>query len=209
MKTLDKGHDKIKKISEQLRHEVLEPAKEETKKIIAEAHERAAEIVAAANKEAEKIISEARQAVEEEKNVFHSSLSQAGKQSIEALRQTIEQQLFNDQLHKALNAETTNPKIIASLIDAIVKAIDKEGLSVDLAAYIPKSVSAKDVNQFLLAGTLKQLKGDGVIVGDFSGGARIKMLDKNLTIDISDQALEELLSKYVRKDFRKLLFEKN
>ena len=168
MKTLDKGQDKIKQISEQLRHEVLEPAKEEAKKVIAEAHERAAGIVANAHKEAEAIVEEGRKAVEQERNVFHSSLAQAGRQGMEALRQNIEHHLFSDQLHTAFTTETNNPKVIASLIDAIVKAIEKEGISADLVAYVSKTVSPKEVNQHLLAGTLKKLKGEGVELGGFS-----------------------------------------
>ena len=37
MKSLEKSQDKIQKISKQLRHEILEPAQEEAKKIIEDA----------------------------------------------------------------------------------------------------------------------------------------------------------------------------
>lgn len=206
MKTLDKGQDKIKKISELLRHEVLEPAKDEAKKIIEGAQAHALEIIADAKKEAHRIIEEGRKIAEQEKNVVHSALSQAGKQSIEALRQDIEHHLFSDQLHTVLNEGTANPKVIAALIDAVIKAIEKEGIGADLMAYIPKSVSVKEVNQLLLEETLKKLKSQTVELGGFTGGARVRLLDKNLTIDVSEEALKELLAKYVRKDFRKLLF---
>jgi hypothetical protein len=38
------------------------------------------------------------------------------------------------------------------------------------------------------------------------GGIAVKLVKENITIDITDQALEEWVSKYVRQDFRKILF---
>jgi V/A-type H+-transporting ATPase subunit E len=44
------------------------------------------------------------------------------------------------------------------------------------------------------------------VVGSFKGGAQLQWHDRKLTLDMSDDALKELLSTYVRKDFRKMLF---
>lgn len=206
MKTLEKGQDKIQKISDQLKKEVLEPAHLEAKHIIEEAKKRASQIHSEAEKSAENLIQAARQTIEQERNVFQSSLEQAAKQAVGALRQTIEHQLFNDQLHLELSQSTVNPKVIADLISAIVKSIEKEGTKGDLSAAIPQAVSVKDVNHYLAEGILKRLKEQSVVVGDFLGGAKVKFVDKNLTIDMSEETLKDLLSRYVRKDFRKLIF---
>lgn len=208
MKSLEKGQDKIQKISDQLRREILEPAHDEAKKIIEEAKKKAAHINAEAEKQAEELIHAGRRAIEQERNVFHSSLQQASKQVLEALRQSIEQNLFNDQLNKVLSQSAVNPRVIADLITAIVKAIEKEGISADLSAAIPKAVSTKEVNELLAEDILKRLKEHSVVLGDFAGGAKVKFVDKNLTIDISDEALKDLISRYVRKDFRKMIFGK-
>lgn len=206
MKTLEKGQEKIKKISDQLRRETLEPAQEEARKIIEEAKIRADEIIAEAEKQTEVIFAEARKAIEQERNVFESSLQQATKQSLESLRQSIEHRLFNEQLHQIISKQASEPNVIAKLITAIINAIEKEGLSADLAAIVPKHVSAKEVNHLLTEEVLKKLKEHSVVLGDFAGGIQIKLLDKNLMIDISDEALKDLVSHYVRKDFRKLIF---
>ncbi len=208
MKTLEKDQDKIQKISNKLRHEILEPAQEEARKIIEEARKKAAHIQSEAEKQAEELIQAGRKAIEQERNVFHSSLQQAAKQVMEALRQSIEHSLFNEELHKILTHSTANPKVIANLITAIVEAIEKEGVSVDLSAVIPKAVSVKEVNDFLIDSILKKLKEHSVILGDFAGGAKIKLINKNLTIDISEETLMDLISRYIRKDFRKLIFGK-
>ena len=207
MKTLDKGSDKIKKICDIIKHETIEPAKHEAHGIIESAKARAEEIVAEAERQAEKLHAQARAAIEQERNVFHSSLTQATRQSVESLKQEIEHKLFNEELDRIVKSQTANPTLIANLINSIVKAIDKEGIATELAAIIPKSVSAAEVNKLLGEAILKRLKDQSVTVGNFEGGAQVRLVDKKMTIDISDSALKELLSNYVRKDFRKLLFE--
>lgn len=206
MKTLEKGQDKIQKISDQLRKEILEPAQQEAHRIIEEAKKKAVHIHQEAEKNAESLIQSARKANEQERSIFKSSLEQASKQAVGALRQVIEHHLFNEQLDLALKQVTVNPKVIADLITAIVKSIEKEGVSADLSAAIPKSVSAKEVNAYLVDGVLQRLKNESVVLEDFLGGAKVKYLDKNLTIDISETAIKDLLAQYVRKDFRKLIF---
>lgn len=206
MKSLEKGQDKIQKISEQLRFEILEPAQEEAKKLIEEARKKASHIILEAEKQAEELIHAGRKAIEQERNVFHSSLEQSSKQVMEALRQSIEKRLFNDALYKNLRPVVTNPHVIADLISAFIKAIAKYGASADLSAVIAESVSVKEVNELLTDDILKCLKEQSVVLGDFPGGVRIKFIDKNLTVDISEETLVDLLARYVRKDFRKLIF---
>ncbi len=206
MKTLDKGKDRVEKIVKVLREETLEPAKEEAQRIIDEAKAEAERIVKAAEKEAEDIVERGRQNIQKERGVFESSLKQAGKQAMEALRQDIEEKLFNGQLGSILEGGSHDPQLVAKLINCIVDAVSKNGSDVDLSAFVPAAVSAKDVNAALGEATLRKLREGGVAVGKFKGGAQVRLNDQRMTIDISETALKELLSSYVRKDFRKLLF---
>lgn len=206
MKTLEKGQDKIKKICDTLKKETLEPAKKEADDIIKSAKERSADIITEAEAEAKKIIKDARLAVEQERNVFHSSLDQALKQTLEALKQEIEQKLFNQSLEKIVSQHMSDPKVIATIIDAVVASIERDSLSKDFSAIVPQAVSAEEINRSLAADTLEKLKDHSVALGPCTGGAQIKLVDKRMTIDISDQALSDYLISYVRKDFRKWLF---
>jgi len=206
MKSLEKGEEKIQKICDVLRRETLEPAQLEAEGVIEQAKEKAAGIVREAEQNAEKIVEDARKSIEQERNVFHSSLEQAATQSLESLRQSIEHKLFNSEIESEIKQKSSDPNVIARLIDSIIKAIDEEGVSVDLSAVIPQVVSADEVNRLLGEKVLKRLKEQSVVVGHFDGGAQIKIHDKKMTIDITDSAIKELLSSYVRKDFRELLF---
>ncbi len=206
MKTLKDGQEKIQEICDVLRRETLEPAHTEARSVIEEAKAKAHKIISDAESQAEQLHLNAKKTIEQERNVFKTALEQASVQSLEALRQDIEGHLFNTELNRVLNEQTTKPDVIAKLITVIIDAIEKEGIGADLSSSIAKSVSADDVNRLLSEGILKKLQGNSVVVGNFSGGARVQVHDKKLTIDISDEALRELLTTYVRKDFRKIIF---
>ena len=206
MKPLKDGQDKIQEICNLLRRDTLDPAKMEAQEIIQSAQLRAKAIVEEAEMEAQRQLEGVRQAIEQERRVFHTSLEQAAVQGLEALRQEVEKSLFNKELFRVVEAEAVKPDLVAKLINAIVKAIEAEGLSSDISAAIPRSVSAHEVNRLLVDGVLKKLKEGGVSVGNFAGGAKVQLHDKKMTIDITDEALRELLTTYIRKDFRKLIF---
>lgn len=206
MEKFEKGTDKIQKICDTLRKETLEPAKQEAQSIVAEAHAKAARIVKEAEHEAKALHEHARKSIEQERNVFQSSLEQAARQSLEALRQAVEHELFNKELEKVIERQTADPAIIAKVINAIVEALQKDGLSADLSAVIPKHVSTEQVNALLLQNVISKLREKGVALGDFTGGAEVKVHGKRLTIDITDKTLKEILAEYARKDFRQLIF---
>lgn len=206
MKTLDNSQDKIEKICESIRKETLAPAQQEATRIIQEAKAQAEQILHDARQEHKNILANSAKEIEQERNVFNSSLLQAAKQSIETLRQEIQQNLFNNELEHLLEKELKDPKIIASLIGAIVKAIEKEGLDADLQAVVSQSTTPRAVNELIAKDVLNRLKGQSVIVGSFKGGAQVKVVDRKMTVDMTDSALKELIASFVRKDFRKLIF---
>lgn len=206
MRSLEKGQDKIQKICDKLRHETLEPAEKEAQRIVEEARKKAEGIQAEAERHVEQMIKQARGQIEQERNVFHSALQQAARQTVEGLRQEIEHKLFNDELQNILEKQMADPKIIADLINGIVKALEKEGLTTDLSAVIPRLISPNDVNALLIESVRKRLKGKTLEVGSFAGGAQVKLHGRKMTIDLTDQSIKELLANYMRKDFRKLMF---
>lgn len=206
MTTLDKGQDKIDQICTILRKDTLEPAEKKAAEIINAAEKKAQDIILEAEKKHNTLLSKAKDEIEQEKKVFQSSLYQAARQGVEYLRQEIEEKLFNPELTQKIKTVTVDPQIIASIISALVHSIEKEGMSGDLSAYIPQTVSAQAVNALLLDGVLHKLKNGSVEVGTFDGGAQVKIKDKRITIDMSDKALKDLLANYIRKDLRKYIF---
>lgn len=206
-KTLDSGEKKIQKICDALRKETLEPAKKEAEEMLKEAKRHAEQIVAEARKDAEEIIIQAKDSLDRNRELFESSLSQGTRLALDSLRQSIENELFCDQLGKILEEQTSDPQTIANLIRAIIAAVENEGLATDISAVIPRSVSPEAVNALLGEKIIKILKGNSIVLGEFNGGAQVKLDRKQITLDITEETLRELLATFIRKDFRKLIFK--
>lgn len=208
MKGMESGKDKVKKICDVLRKETLEPAKVEAQQIIEKARRTAEELLSDASRTIEKMHIEAKQQIEKQRKIFESSISQGCRQAVEALRQEIEEKLFAAELKSLLSQEMQKPQVIAELISAVVSGLEKEGMDVSLSAYIPASVPARSVNTLLVKNAVEKLAEKGVLVGSLEGGVELKMRGKNIILDLSSEALFEIVSKYVRKDFRDLFFGK-
>ncbi|MES2199304.1 MAG: V-type ATP synthase subunit E [Chlamydiota bacterium] len=207
MKEMDTGREKVKKICDVLRRETLEPAKQEADEIIRLAKLQAAEIVKSAKADAEKSNVEALKEIERQRVVFTTSLHQAGKQAIEALKNEIESKLFNPALSQMFDRSLAETKVVLDLVEAVVVALKKDGIDANLDICIPPAVSVKDINSQLIQHVGENLKSCTVSLGTMQGGITVRLGKENITIDITDQALKEWVSKYVRQDFRKILFE--
>lgn len=206
MKGLETGKDKLKKICEVLKKETLEPAEREKEEIITAARLVADEIVADATGAAKKMIEEARLEIEKQKAVFHAALTHASRQAIEALKEKIEQDLFNPQLAALVSQPLQEPQLIAQLITALVQALKKEGIESDLSAVVASSVSARVVNECLASEVVQALKEKSVVIGTMTGGVEVKILNDNITLAATDEVVQEMLASYIRKDFRDFIF---
>lgn len=205
MKTLEDSQKKIQQLCELLKKDAVDPAKREAEGILDEAKAKAQEIITEAEKQAHQLHETARKEIEQERNIFQSFMAQAAKQSVESLRQEIEKKFFKSELSQLVKQQTSDPKIIARLIEVVLTAIQKDGISANLSAVVAQSIPSKEVNALLAQNLLAQLREKSVVLGNFSGGIQVKVHDKDLTLDITDEALVELLNTY-RKGFRELVF---
>lgn len=206
MKGLETGKDKIQKICDSLRKETLEPAKQEAREIVENAHMQASEIVAEAKAKAVSMLEESAKEMEEKKRVFHASLNLACRQGIEQLKQKIEKDLFNQELASLVIKETTEPKVIANLLNSFMKSMEEKGIEEDFVALIPKGISPRSINELLAARVLERLQNKTVVASDIGGGLQIQLKGRQITIDISDVVVRELIAQYIRRDLRDLVF---
>jgi V/A-type H+-transporting ATPase subunit E len=124
------------------------------------------------------------------------------------LKEKIEHKLFDPELTKLIAKPMQDPKLMAHLINAIIHALEKEGTKSDLSVVISSALSAKAVNELLASEVLQRLKEKGVLISSLGGGVEVKLLNDNITIDLSDETIKEMVAAYIRKDFREYLFRK-
>lgn len=205
---METGKDKVKKICDVLRKETLEPSQKQAEELLAQATLQAQEIIAQAHLKQKQLFADAKEQIDKQRAIFESSLSQTSRQVIESLKQEITENIFNKQLLHLLKEEMSKPEILSRLINAVIGAVEKEGIESDLSVYIPEAVSAREVNALLLQNILDKLQEKSVLIGSIHGGIELKLHDKNITIEITDASLEELIKRYSRRDFHETIFRK-
>lgn len=206
MPDLERSDQRIQAICDKIRNETLDPAKEQAQEIIEQAHREAEQIRLHARQEANKIQSDMQRAMQEEKQIFISSLQQASKQAREELMQKIEESLFNPALASWVEKELGGASSHTKLIEVLIEAIQKEGIRADISVKIPKAFSPDEINASLSKEILDSLKGRSVQVSDVGAGVQVRMEGKKMVLDLSAKALEELIASFIRKDFRKVFF---
>ncbi len=207
MKGLDSGKNKIQKICDALRSETLEPAKQEAREIIENAHLQAADLMREAKEKMQGMLEATEQEIEQKRKTFQSSLQLACRQEIEWLKQKIEGKIFFQGLSDYIVKEMADPQLIAKLIDSSIKLLQDRGIEEDISVVIPQTISPRAINCLLVKSFLERLHEQSVVLGDFDGGIQIKLRDRQITIDISDRVVRELIANFIRKDFRDLIFQ--
>jgi V/A-type H+-transporting ATPase subunit E len=207
MKNLESGKEKIQKICDAIRKETLEPVQQESREIIENAKLQAAELLRDAESQAASLKKAAFQEIEEKKRLFESSLALSCRQGIEMLKQKIEEEFFSKELSDLVAKETGNPQLIVKMIESFMHSLEEQGIEEDFEVIIPKEIPARSINALLGQKILDRLKNKSVELGDFRGGVQIQMKGRQITIDISDTELRELIAAYIRRDFRDLLFQ--
>ena len=203
------AQDKLKQICDTLREETLKPAEEEAGSIVHNAREQAKRIVEEAKEEAQRIIRSAEEAADQNLKKGEAALIQAGKRSLENLKQAVETKIFKESLREWLDGVAADPQVSAKLVQALVQAVETQGISGNLSACIGKHVSARAVNEVLGKEITSKLKEKSVSIGKFSGGAQLKVDERNWVLDISSEALLDLLTRFLQKDFREMIFKTN
>ena len=205
MKKLESGQDQLQRICDLLRHDTLEPALSEARRIEADAQHAAQKLLDEAHKKAAERESASRQQIQREQEVFNQNLKQALKQAVELLRQEIEQSLFRSSLKAVLQQPLTQPDLMAKLVEAVIAAIRKEGLDAPLDVEIGNSMSRDQLTKALGPAVLKELEKGHIQTASFPAGLAIKIRGDDITVDLSEGAIREWLARFLRKDFREML----
>lgn len=203
---MENGEQKIQKICEYIKNETLDPARQQAKEILENAHISAEQIIKKAHAEKDRLLNEAKNEIQRERKVFDSSINLAVRQTLEDLKHKIEEELFSKNLKELVLKTTKDTKIIANIINSIVKTIEKYGIDIDISAYVSKDMDPKSINALLITEVIDKLKENEVVLKEFEGGVKIKLHNTQITIDISDKAIKELIARYVKSDFRQLIY---
>ena len=198
--------ERLAAICQMIRNETLDPALKEAEHIKQIAEREAARIRTEAKQQAEKLLHDARQQLQEEKEAFEASLHQSAQQLLGVLKEQIERELFNPGIDHYLSNECTDSVQVGTILRLVLDELLKEGIKGDLGIYIGKNLNKEEVVKHLLKESLHKLSSGELQIGHFSSGVVIKIQDHHLAIEITPEAIKEILIPFLRPDFRRFLF---
>lgn len=205
MKHLDTGSDKIKKICDAIRHETLEPAKQQARVIVEQASDQAALILQDARNQADAMLDNAKKQHEKDKQIFEASMQHASKLFKEKLKIELEQHFLSQAIHKISSDLFHSSELSAQVVSALVEGYSNKALNGDFIAMISHHLDKEKFVKALSSEVKRKIA--QVQHSNITSGVVLKSEGDNLRIDIDEKQLSDALMQVVRSDFRKYFYQ--
>lgn len=203
---MDSAQDTVQQLCELLQSQALEPAQKQAQEIVEQAKSKALQILEQAQQQALATIQQAKAQIEQEQQIANASLKQAAKQVVQHLRQELEQTLFSDKIKEMSQEALSETKNLSQIISAYIQAIHDRGISADFSAQVCKNSNLEKLSEEVGQSAIAKLKEGHLLPVLPQNGVKIQLHDAKITIDASSNALEELLSQFLRKNLRERFF---
>lgn len=206
----------VKELIGRIRDEAVQFARDEADRMLAEARAQAARIVADAKAEAAAIKKEAKTAIETEHTAAIEALRMAARDAELQLRTAV-LAAFEEHVRRLVTDVSTDVSVLRDMILVLAgRAAEDLIKGRDATILIPRRLADKvppELEEFLhrsavaiSADVLR--KGIELIPSsEVRGGARVRLVDDDLEIDLSDEALSEMMLKLLLPRYRKILAE--
>jgi len=199
----------VQQLINRLRDEGVKAGQEESDQILREAQEQASRIVAQAKAEAEKILNKARREIETERAAANDSLRVAIRDT--ELKMEAELKAgFAAHVKRLVSVELSDREFLRQIVLAIAgmaagdKACEGQPVEVLLSQGLFETderetrltEKGQDRMRHLVLGISGDMLREGVDLKpseEISGGIRIRLVGEDLEIDLSDQAISDLL----------------
>ncbi len=199
--------NRMQDISDYLKTRVIDPAEAEKDRILEEAQAEKKKILDEARNEAETIVQDAKKQAEQEKASLESALRIAARQAVDSLKIALENEVLKKSIEEptsnVLSSEEAVKESLKEIIDIYlnkgtesVELVLSDGLKQKLSDYVKSEISS-NASQVITVS-------DDTVPAGFS----VKLSDKQLVYDFSQESLVQLLSQYLRPELREYLFSK-
>ncbi|UCG75640.1 MAG: hypothetical protein JSV95_13135 [Gemmatimonadota bacterium] len=206
----------VKELVERIRHEGVQSARDEAERILNEAKAQAARIVSSAKAEAVGMKKEAEAAIETERTAAIGALRIAARDTELELRSAV-LAAFEEHVRRLVTDLTTDRSVLRDMILVLAgRAAEQLIKDRNVVILVPNRLAAEappELEEFLRqlalsvsAGVLRN--GVELIPSDqVSGGARVRLVDDDLEIDLTDEALSAMMLKLLLPRYRAILAE--
>lgn len=195
----------LQALLDRIQDEGVKEADAERDRIVKEAKEEAERLLSEAKEEAERIRSEARQEADLLKQKGEEALRQAARDTLLSLRRQLEDRM--QRIAKATAGDSLSDKDIAALI---VELARQAATAEDEEPSVEVLLPAEKV-ETLQKGLLQQLRSDLKKtpelkpVDSLEGGFQVRFEGEDMLYDFSDEALSEVLTRFLNPRLAKIL----
>jgi len=206
----------VQALIDRIRDEGVQSALEEAARILMEARAQAARIVSDAKAEAAAMSKEAKAAIETERTAAIEALRMAARDTELELRTAV-LSAFEEHVRSLVTDVTAEGSVLRDMILVLAgRAAEDLIKDRDAVILVPERLADEappELEEFLQRSAL-QLSADVLRKGielipssEVRGGARVRLVDDDLEIDLSDEALSEMMLKLLLPRYRKILAE--
>lgn len=201
--------NRLQELTRKLYDEGLSKGQQEAETLVVQAREQASKIIEDARAEAERIVKEAKKNSEETKHNTATEIELAAKQSVSTLKQQIENLIVSNSIASEIAEANDDPGFIRDMLVALASSWNSASSdTAELVATLPADKKEK-LNALVKDSAVKQLS-DGLDItfdSKVKSGFRIGPKNGGYYISFSNEDLCNLLSRYLRPQVAKLLFD--
>ena len=186
----------VQGLLEKIHNDGIAKAQQEKEAIISEAKKEAARIVAEAKEQASELIAKADTDVKADQEKANAAIRQAARDAVIALKSDLLNKL-NAAAHACIG-EAMTPEVMKQIILKMAESYGKAADGASLEILLPKK-EQDQAEACLKAQLLAELKAEPSIrlTNDFNSGLQISFRDSDVYFDFSDDALAEILCRFV------------
>jgi V/A-type H+/Na+-transporting ATPase subunit E len=197
----------VEDLIDRLKTDGVTRGQQEADALIADAKRQSMAILDAARREADEIVTNAKAEAKRVQQAGHQSLQLAGRDALLKLRESFQLQ-FENRLLKLVGKTLENPDLLKKMILEIAgkSRPPQEGEQIELL--LPAAAAGHDPLEGYVAGLTGDMLRQGVTFGvgeDVDAGVRVRLLEKDVEVDLSDQAIAGFLARFLVPRFRKIM----
>lgn len=210
----------VEELIERLRDEGVKAGNQEASKVLEEAEHKAQQIIEQAKTQASDILSNARSEIETEQNAARESLRIAIRDTTLELEQELKSR-FDAHVRRLVSKELEDKEFLKKLILAIAGVatynLSKDQyldllLTSELFEFEEEDVNltklGKERLRYFILGITGDMLREGIELSpsrDINKGIRIKLAGEDLEIDLTENAISDLLLKYILPRYKEIV----
>lgn len=195
--------ENVQALIDKLHFEGVKAGSEDARLIVQKAKQEAAKIIDDAQKEADRLRAEAHAMIEKEKSASEAAFKTSLRDSVLTLKTQLFLQ-FKNQLQKQISTQMDDEKFLETLILTIAKAaISEEAQNINILVGEIKDYENR--RDRLIEAIASKMLEDGIALGTGRDkGIKIKLIDQEVEVDLSEEALTELIYQLIIPRYREL-----